>query len=154
MADIHPIRLRGPWQFHVLEIMAGDTGDVIKVGKLQMPSDWAETLGRNFRGRVRYVRNFNCPTALEPHEKVYVVFEQIDAHGEISLNGEHLGEAKLADCPIRYEITQLLIPHNELTVDVTLAELAVHEEEEHRQGRAGEAGGLCGEVRLEIVSGE
>ena len=162
MADVHPIRLRGPWQFRVLaryEPLSGTAqleymGEVPPVGRVQMPADWESHLGHDFRGSVRYVRNFGCPTALEPHESVYLVLEGVDALGRVVLNGEQLGEISLADGPSRFEITGRLQERNELAVEVELPAYALPEEEsQHRGDRIGQAGGLFGEVRLEIWNG-
>ena len=71
----HVIRLRGPGDFEVIERAAPAGGaECDKAfaapasGKAKLPCDWSETLGREFRGKVRYRRRFNRPSGLDPHE--------------------------------------------------------------------------------------
>lgn len=162
VADFHPIRLRGPWQYQVLSQCHVSTGtpplakigELPPPGKVQMPADWESHLGSDFRGCVRYVRNFGCPTALEPHETVFLVLEGVDALGRVELNGEQLGEITLAAGTAKFEITELLQERNELVVEVELPIYASAEAELlHRGDRSGQPGGLFGEVRLEIWNG-
>ena len=161
MADIHPIRLRGPWQYTVVDsypVSAGrervEEQSALADGKLNMPSDWGSTLGEAFRGRVRYTRRFGCPTALEPHESVYLVLEAVDARGELELNGVSLGSIAWATGPVRLEVTPLLRERNELTVMVELpCYESAAEERASRGPRLGQPGGLIGETRLEIQTG-
>src|SRR4051794_4944409 len=97
----HVIRLRGPWEYlplakFVPQAEGGWTeqhADLPAAGRMHMPADWKETLGQDFRGRVRYTRHFNCPTGLEPHDRVWLVLEGVDARGEVILNSARLGPA-------------------------------------------------------------
>jgi beta-mannosidase len=107
MTARHAIRLRGPWE--------------------------CEPLGA---GRARSTRRFNCPTNLEPHERVWLVFDGFDSDAEVTLNGQPLGRFAAGDCPREFEITSLLEPHNVVSVEASR--------------RADGAGSLAGEVRLEI----
>jgi hypothetical protein len=163
VADVHPIRLRGPWQFQVLwqsEVRTPNPtrqkqqADFATEGTVQMPIDWEQHLGSDFRGCVRYARNFGCPTALEPHEAVFLVLAGLDAIGRVELNGERLGEMTFATGAARFEITHRLNERNELAVEVELPNYpSSAEEQRQRGGRCGQSGGLFGEVRLEICSG-
>lgn len=142
----HVIRLRGPWEIEPLvrfeHSAAGEhreeTADLPAGGKTLVPGDWGHLLGANFLGRARYTRRFNCPTNLDPHERVWLVFDGVSDEAQVSLNGQPLGGFAAHDCPHEYEITPLLVAHNMLSVEVCLRTASDHR------------GGLVGEVRLEI----
>ena len=142
----HVIRLRGPWEIEPLarfvEAGAGEhgevTGDLPAGGKTLVPGDWAELLGADFLGRARYTRRFNCPTNLDPHERVWLVFDGVNEEAQVTLNGQPLGQFTAGQCPHPFEITRLLVPHNVLVVEVC------------RRTASDHCGGLVGEVRLEI----
>jgi beta-galactosidase/beta-glucuronidase len=114
-----------------------------------MPGDWSADLGADFLGRVRYTRRFNCPTNLEPRERVWLVFDGIDHEAQVTLNGQALAQFRGCRETHRVEITRALAPNNVLAVDVSLA-AEVFDDARIRGQRAGGAGGLFGEVRLEI----
>ncbi len=153
---MHSIRLRGPWEFQPLErfVLADDgqvrseTPGLPPAGKVRTPADWGDTLGRAFLGRVRYTRGFNLPTNLDPHERVWLVADGVDHEATVSLNDRPLGNI-IGSQPTRFEITALLRPHNTLIVEVSLTPTA-YNDPAVRGDRAGLAGGLTGEVRLEI----
>jgi beta-galactosidase/beta-glucuronidase len=161
MAQPHVIRLRGPWELEALarELPAGD-GRPVRLGldlptacRVQVPGDWREPLGADFCGRARYLRRFNRPTNLDPHERVWLVLEGVDHRASVALNGLAVGVVEGYQAPCRFDITFLLEPHNGLAVEVSLP-AAVFHDPALRPGRAGLAGGLIGEVRLEIGPGE
>lgn len=159
-SSYHVIRLRGPWQIEPLARYVGtgasghneETRDLPRGGKTQVPGDWAELLGADFCGRVRYTRRFNCPTNLEPSERVWLVLEGIDHEAVATLNRQPLGRLRGGECPHRLEITPVLLPHNLLSLEVCLSP-EVFGDAQARGERAGRAGGLVGEVRLEIGRG-
>jgi hypothetical protein len=137
MREPNVIRLRGPWEYSPLE--RSDSNDPLPAsGKQTMPADWSSTLGANFRGRVRYLRRFGKPGFTEPYEQLWIVCQQVRSRASVLLNGEVLGEVS-GDQPGIFEVTDKLAFRNML-------ELVV----EHPAG-AGEAGGIVGDVRLEIL---
>jgi len=143
----HVIRLRGPWDFDLLDCTATDKGDpsaLAKTGRVTVPTNWANDLGAGFLGRVRYRRRFNRPTGLEPHLRVWLVVEGVDAHGSCRLNGHELGPIDGYALPAVYDVTVELQVSNELEIVVE------RNPEETRPGRDRLAGGPIGEVRLEI----
>lgn len=140
---MHTIKLRGPWQIEALE---STTGPLPPPTETTVPGDWGDALGNDFSGRARYTRRFGLPTNLEPNERVSLVIGRVDHSATIQLNGEALGEQTWDDGEIKYEITALLKPRNELQVVVTLSADAV------RPGREQQPGGLPGDVRLEMES--
>ena len=150
MSQPHVIRLCGPWDLQPLECF-GAPAELPKPARVQAPCDWAELLGHDFLGRVRYTRKFNRPTNLDPHERVWLTFDGVDHRASVTLNGTRLGQ--LAGCArsARFDVTDLLELHNTLVVDVTLDRDTFHDQS-LRGARAGKAGGLVGEVRLEIES--
>ena len=98
-AEPHSIRLRGPWQYEPLArtrltadgtIQPLDNGLLPPPGRIHLPADWGQTLGADFRGRVRYIRRFGCPRGLDASEVVQLVIGQLDAWGTVQLNGKPL----------------------------------------------------------------
>jgi beta-galactosidase/beta-glucuronidase len=159
MSEPHVIRLRGPWQLEPLDrwVACGsgewrvETGDLPAGGKVAVPGDWRQLLGHDYLGRVRYSRAFNLPTNLGPREHVWLVLDEVDYQADVSLNGQFLGPVRPHHGAWRHEITATLRLHNQLVVDVQLPP-EVHADPQLRGARAGQAGGLVGEVRLEIVA--
>lgn len=145
---MHAIRLRGPWECQPLE-RAGAAGELPPAGRTTVPGDWAQVLGDDFVGRVRYARRFNAPSSLEPSERVWLVVEGVDHEAQVVLNGQPLG-AMSGPQPRRFDITAFVEPHNLLVIDVQLS-AEVFADASLRGQRAGRAGGVTGEVRLEIV---
>lgn len=154
---MHTIRLRGPWQVEPIERYArGPDGlyapsiERLPAGtRAKMPADWAESLGADYFGRVRYRRNFQKPTGLDRGERVWLVVEPPRSRGDISLNSEPLGEVDHDDPPARFDITSRLQGQNHLEVIVqhpALDAAAVAGDD----SKARLPGGLIGEVRLEI----
>jgi hypothetical protein len=122
-------------------------------GRIHLPADWTGTLGKGFRGRVRYRRRFNRPTGLEPRNRVWLVIDGVDACGQHSLNGQPLGSIDGYALPAESDVTELLTASNVLEIDVELNESCVGESRLPailRPGRELLAGGPIGEVRLEI----
>jgi beta-galactosidase/beta-glucuronidase len=157
MTQPHVIRLRGPWHYEPLaqwELDAQGARQTVEMlppaGRMVMPGDWAQPLGRDFRGRVRFVRAFGRPTRLEPDEQVWLVCDGVDLTGWASLNGEQLGPVAGFREAARFEVTGRLNERNELVIEVELPPLAYADEQQLRPDRAGLAGGVIGEVRLEI----
>jgi hypothetical protein len=148
----HVIRLRGPWEFEVLEREAASCAEspAKLTGKATLPCDWSDALGADFRGQVRYRRRFNRPSGLDPHERVWLVIEGVDAFGSATLNGRALGEIRGYALPASFDVTNLLGSGNELKVDVELP--PVLPSGNLRPGAEGRPGGPIGEVRLEIRS--
>jgi hypothetical protein len=158
MTQPHVIRLRGPWHYEPLVQWELDAGGVLHTvetlpppGRMVMPADWAQPLGRDFRGRVRFLRPFGRPTRLEPEEQVWLVCDGVDLAGWAFLNGEQLGTVDGFREAVRFEVTGLLKERNELAIEVELPPLVYAEEQQLRPDRAGLAGGVIGEVRLEII---
>jgi hypothetical protein len=115
-----------------------------------MSADWSEALGPDFLGVVRHSRNFNRPTNLEPHERVWLVVEPPRSCGVVWMNGTELGHVRSGAPPGRFDITPFLMDHNAVVIEVAHPEL---DEERHalESGSVLITGGLVGEVRLEIV---
>lgn len=156
----HVIRLRGPWQFEVIECAAPTNGaesaaasTAPRSGKAKLPCDWSETLGREFRGKVRYRRRFNRPSGLDPHERVWLIVEGVDAFGSAMLNGRAMGEVRGYAVATSFDVTDSLGQANELLLDVELPPELSGGLAPLRPGREDLAGGPIGEVRLEIRAG-
>ena len=165
MEQPHVIRLRGPWELQPLErdpppgdsetkgsgVISEKTPDPFVV-RVTVPGDWGESLGGDFCGRARYQRRFNRPTNLTSAERVWLVLEAVDYQADLTLNGHPLGAMRSLQ-PARFDITAALELSNLLTVDVSLP-ATVFADSTLRRTRAGQPGGLIGEVRLEIGPSE
>ena len=150
MSYPHRIRLRGPWEYSVIQSSALDVA--YPTGRVHLPSDWSETLGPGFRGRVAYRRHFNSPTQLDAHERVWLVIEGVDPRGTVTLNGRPLGEVKGYGLFAEFDITAELKPRNDLALEVELSEVTPDGIPPLRPGREEMAGGPIGEVYLDIRS--
>ena len=160
MPETHVIRLRGPWDYRpIARVWIGRDGERMEStlqlpppGRVQLPADWGLTLGADFRGRVRYTRNFGLPTNLEPHEEVWLVVDGADYFGTISLNGMPLGEVIGFTRAVEFAVSPLLKPRNRLEFEVELPHYELGADKTERPGRKNMPGGQIGEVRLEIRS--
>ncbi|TVS12603.1 MAG: hypothetical protein EA424_22385 [Planctomycetaceae bacterium] len=158
----HIIRLRGPWNLEPLArtgLRADGTlvdlgGPLPSACRTTVPSDWGELLGVDFRGRVLYSRRFHQPTGMAEIERIDLVIEQVDALGDVWLNGRLLGEIPLGFVGFRTEIKERLERYNLLEVQVECPEWMNDVTGEPRGQRTGLPGGLVGEVLLEITHRE
>jgi hypothetical protein len=87
-APLHAIRLRGAWA-----VTSAD-------------------------GRDHHTRRFGWPTALDPHERVWLVCAALPKAGCVVLNGAPVGAVTAAGGPFAADITDHLTPRNELTIRV------------------------------------
>ena len=150
----HVIRLRGPWRYEPLARYVRDASGKLSIdtapppaaGRLEMPADWSASLGGDFRGRVRYVRWFGCPTNLAPGDIVALSFAAAVGQLSLAINGHSLGQYGGASLPMSFDITGRLRERNELVVEVEHPLLA----DETSASDDDRPGGLVGEVRLQI----
>ncbi|QDU93171.1 glycosyl hydrolase 2 galactose-binding domain-containing protein [Lignipirellula cremea] len=157
----HVIRLRGPWRYEALAHTQQLADGSIEsqpiapiVGRCQPPCDWEQDLGRAFRGRVRYERSFNKPTGLSAGDRVDLVIQKVDAFATVWLNGQRLGEFG-GDEAFRRNVVDLLALQNLLAIEIDLPAQAREVPPLPRGDRpADAAGGLTGEVQLELFDGE
>ncbi len=136
------MHLKGPWKYRILpaaEQMSPPDPEIAAEGRIKLPAAWEECFG-TYRGTVRYQRHFNCPTNLDSHEQVFVIFTEIGGQASIRLNGSELGTAAGGPGPFEFEITTLLQSQNMLEADVTF------------QTADPSPGGLWSPVALEIRS--
>jgi len=144
LSKIHSIRLHGPWNAQVLECFESTEPVSELERRLKIPSDWGDWLGNSFRGRVGFQRTFGFPTGLEPHQKIWLVAVEADFRADVSLNDAPIGNVQLGSPGLRVEVRNLLRLSNHLRIEVELPNDA------QRGVRNSLAGGLIGEVRLEI----
>ena len=155
----HVIRLLGPWQYEPLArtvllpdgTTRAELGDLPPSGKMKLPADWGATLGDEFRGRVRFIRNFGRPTGLGPHDRVELVIAHVDAWADVYLADQLLGSVPLAARETRFAIQSQLNARNRLVIEVELPREEGDSARLSRAGREEMPGGIVGEVRLEIV---
>ena len=144
----HIIRLHGPWQYEPLAFTRlgpdGESvdlpGDLPPAGTVKIPTDWSGTLGADFCGRVLYKRRFGRPSNLSARERIYLVLHKINGSATIRLNGSEVDNLKSGEAACRIEVTNLLLSHNELQIEVNLPR-GSHDES---------AGGIVGDVQLAI----
>jgi len=132
MSEPHRIRLRGPWEVTALEAPSGYalTGPT----RMHCPCSWRDGGWPSFSGRARHTRRFGRPTNLNPQERVWLVIDACNGELTIELNGTPVGAAT-AGVALATDVTEQLLPRNELQIDVA-----------GKDDRCG----LTGEVRLEI----
>ncbi|MBC8353344.1 MAG: hypothetical protein H8E66_15200 [Planctomycetes bacterium] len=144
----HIIRLHGPWQYEALaHTKLGPSGASIDVagelppsGTMKIPANWAASLGTDFRGRVLYKRRFGRPTNLKASERIDLVTQSVNGHAIIRLNDSNLGEIEIGASANRFDLSNKLLPRNELHIEVDLP-----------RGYDGLAvGGIVGDIFLEI----
>jgi hypothetical protein len=107
-------------------------------------------LGDSFLGTVRYLRRFHSPTNLDLGERVWLVCEAIDPRGTATLNEQPIFAGQNPAGPWSQDITPLLRARNRLAIDIERTPADEATESSRRAERRGRAGGLPGEVRLEI----
>jgi hypothetical protein len=81
-----------------------------------------------------------------PRERVWLVFDKVSGTASVRLNERLLGEIVVADRAMEFDITDELAPTNVLLVDVSSPE----SDPAGNPHSAPSAGGLTGEVRLEV----
>ena len=118
-------------------INAGTTN--APAGRVKMPADWESLFGRQ-AGRVVFRRRFHRPTNLDPNERVLLVFEGVGGIARVELNGQALGTATDRETRTAFEITELLQPGNEISVDIEFDPVT----------SPSRRGGLWGPVAIEI----
>ena len=149
--QVHSIRLHGPWQAKVVRADTATSDDPHEdQKKFHVPNDWGDWLGTEFRGLVAFDRAFGMPTGLEDDQEIWLVIEQVDFHAKVWLNRNAaaetpLGELQLGHSPLRRSVRHLMQARNRLHLEIELPTGA------DRGDRSQCAGGLVGEVRLEIV---
>ena len=161
MPVVHTIRLRGPWHYEPISrtVLKPDgttepePGDVPAPGIMYLPADWGEVLGTDFYGRVSFKRIFHRPSGILAGTEVYLRVRCVDALGVVLLNGSHLGYVRLDQGGVRFSITQHLVAQNRLCIEAELPRCTSHSAPLERLGREGLAGGVIGEVLLEIDQG-
>ncbi|MEX0715666.1 MAG: hypothetical protein WD066_03730 [Planctomycetaceae bacterium] len=123
--SVHRIRLRGPWKYEwfaarsdppSLDSPATDPSAVL-VGVATMPARWDALFGRR-AGRVRFRRVFHRPTNLDPDERVYVVVERLIAGATLELDGHRLGRIAPDEERGEFDITSLVRPNSELSIEL------------------------------------
>jgi len=149
--DRHWIRLRGPWDVAwIAPRENGYEGDRPSFHRVRLPAGWKELFGNRI-GTARFERRFQCPTGLDPDERVLVTLCDVRCGISAQLNDavltplkEPLGDEASSPCEdsLSFEITPLLQPSNRLSLDLTV---------DHAQLAAGPCG-LWRPVLLEIVT--
>jgi beta-mannosidase len=142
---VHQIRLHGPWQAEIVELIdSGSNQAFANQFRLKVPGDWSPWLGHEFLGTVRLERPFGRPTGLTVEQQVWLSIECVDFSARIWLNDVELGTHQLGSPPVRFPVHSLLQARNRLRIEVEMPLGA------SRTTRAGLAGGILGDVRLEI----
>ena len=150
MSRPHRIRLRGPWRLRVIsKLESGSDVSSERTIEVSVPDKGTSILGPGFRGDVEYARHFNCPTNLDAGTQVFLWLEHVSGAATATLNGNQLGTASWRTCPRRFEISEHLLPRNELLIRVEIRDRVEKGDEPSAPSNQGH-GGWLGEVRLEI----
>src|SRR5690606_21757615 len=118
----HRIRLRGPWEYAWRgEIDRGEPpappGDG-PAGRAAMPARWVDLFGLR-AGTARFRRLFHRPTNLDSDEALYLVVEGISGTATLALDGQLLGTISDHSASGTFDVTALVRPNSELTIDLT-----------------------------------
>lgn len=107
---LHQIRLRGPWD------VVSPQGSPMT---LTVPFAWRDVFGEE-AGEIRCTRKFNCPTGLEPDNRVMITLpEGCGKVRDLHIN-QILVVSESGQC-FDYDITNSLKEFNELTVLIEFA---------------------------------
>lgn len=113
-------------------------------GVIELPGDWSAALGAHFRGLARLTRRFGLPTGLSRSSRVWLTMDEVAGTAAVALNAHPLGSTADGDdslrlheslanlpqrfasvlqstphpCPARWDVSSLLQPRNELTIDL------------------------------------
>jgi hypothetical protein len=115
-----------------------------------MPDTWASALGETFRGRVQLLRRFGRPGQLDRHESLWLVLRGIDPGADVYLNDHHLGRTGGYALEDAFNVTALLEPRNKLRLECELPDWDLPRMRAVRPLREQAAGGIVGEVSLEV----
>jgi beta-mannosidase len=161
----HRIRLRGPWSFEPLArtLVHPDgrreplPGSVPAPGRMPVPASWHGTVLDGFRGLVRWRRHFHAPSTLEPHERLWLVFDAVDYFAEASLNRALLGRHEGYFDRFEFDVTDQIRSGNDLSVEVDCPDEAIPRQRRLIRGSLETlpspfAAGLWGDVVLEVRS--
>jgi beta-galactosidase/beta-glucuronidase len=129
-APHHRMHLKGPWFYEWLDGPHGDNsnedGDatldspLLSDSRVRMPSSMNDSFGK-VSGRVVFRRRFQRPTNLEDNERVHIAFDGIGGRADVAVNGHPLGSLENNAETVSFDMTDLLEPSNELTVDLTIS---------------------------------
>jgi hypothetical protein len=133
MSEVHRIRLRGPWEAVALSRIPS-TEPLPEATSINLPCRWRDGGWIGFAGRVLHRRRFGKPTNLG-EQTIWLTCAGVEGSVTVRLNGESILERPESGGPFAVEITGRLRDRNELEMLVEAAS---------------DAGGVCGEVALEI----
>ena len=139
----HTIRLRGPWELSQPHAQ----GQVPR--RIKFPAKWSESQP-HFWGSARLSRRFGCPSGLTSTDRVWLVIDACQPLLAVSLAGRQLQSLSPAQGRLRFDITPLLEPQNQLVVEL---ERAGDDGQPSGGEPAADRETVLGEVWLEIVAG-
>jgi len=144
MHQPHVIRLHGPWEFEILSATPNaDAPSNSVIPRVRWPADTGMLLRAGKRpGVVLLCRRFARPTGLEPRAAVALCISGALAGGEAYLNDRMLGDVPPRGALVRFDVTSLLLPRNQLMLKCPSPPPPGPDQQ------AGQP--LLGEVRLEI----
>ncbi len=126
----HRIHLKGPWFYEWLDGSGGLKTELDEAAtldsplltdsRIRMPASIKESFGE-VSGRILFRRRFQRPTNLDDNERVHIAFDGIGGRAEIAVNGQTLGTVENNSETVSFDMTSLLGPSNELTVDLTIS---------------------------------
>jgi beta-mannosidase len=119
--------LNGTWNYtptaHVLlkpgGVMIDDTTDLPPGGTMELPMNWEKRGLHDFKGRVRFERNFEFGGYAPGEQGARLVFRGVDYFAAVWLNGVKLGEHEGYFQPFEFGVSAALnVGQNQLIVEV------------------------------------
>jgi hypothetical protein len=110
-----------------------------------LPCRWTDAGDPADAETVRFHRRFQKPRQLDDWERLWLVCEGADYVSRWSLNGHELGRHEGPFDPFEFDITSVVLPKNELTVELSCPVLP-----QPTRGVLPPGGGLWGTVALEV----
>ncbi len=105
------MRLRGPWEYETV------SAAVPRRGRVKLPDAWP-SLAEHRGVPLRLRRVFHRPSGLEPHERLWLAWEGLNAGDRVCCNGKLLGNGDPLTAAKSFDITPLLAEQNELLIDL------------------------------------
>src|SRR5579862_6755127 len=116
----HRIRLRGPWTCQPLGRADPALGpepsseNLPPPFRMKMPGRLSDAGLPDFRGPLRFIRQFGYPGRIDEHERVWLTFAGLEGRATVVLNDQVLGAIDGPAGLAEFDITILLHSRNVL----------------------------------------
>jgi hypothetical protein len=116
VAEIHPIKLKGPWTV-CFRGLGAPSDEVPTMETVHLPADW-RTLFGTVSGTAVFERRFNRPSGLSDSHRVRIVLNDVAGLRAVRLNEGPLTLENRTDSMVAVEITGRMQPHNRLEIEL------------------------------------